>query len=75
MPTTDDDLRARVVDIQQSLDRILADTTPAAVGTSGTTTTTRTDAATTGAAVTVDRARLMQLRQQLDALISALNRR
>ena len=75
MPTTDDDLRARVVDIQQSLDRILADTTPAAVGTSGTTAATRTDAATTGATVTVDRARLMQLRQQLDALITALNRR
>src|SRR6476660_4379987 len=29
MPTTDDDLRARVVDLQQMLDRILADTTPA----------------------------------------------
>jgi lipid-binding SYLF domain-containing protein len=75
MPTTDDDLRARVVDIQQTLDRILADTTPAAVGTSGTTSTTRTDAPPTGATVTVDRARLMQLRQQLDALIASLNRR
>jgi len=34
-PTTDDDIRARVVDIQQSVDRMLADTTPAAVGTTG----------------------------------------
>ena len=78
MSTTDDDLRARVVDIQQSLDRILADTTPAAVGTSGTTATTgtpATGASSTSAAVTVDRARLMQLRQQLDALLASLNRR
>jgi SH3 domain-containing YSC84-like protein 1 len=75
MPTTDDDLRARVVDIQQTLDRILADTTPAAVGTSGTTSTTRTDASPSSATVTVDRARLMQLRQQLDALIASLNKR
>jgi hypothetical protein len=75
MPTTDDDLRARVVDIQQSLDRILADTTSAAVGTSGTAAATRTDAATTSATVTVERARLMQLRQQLDALIASLNKR
>jgi len=66
MPTTDDDLRARIVDIQQSVDRLLADTTPAPVGTIG---TTRSEV------VTVDRARLMQMRQQLDALLSALNRR
>jgi lipid-binding SYLF domain-containing protein len=78
MSTIDDDLRARVVDIQQSLDRILADTTPAAVGTSGTAGTagtTATGASASGAAVTVDRARLMQLRQQLDALLTSLNRR
>lgn len=66
MPTTDDDLRARVVDLQQMLDRILADTTPAPVGTSGT---------AGGGTVTVDRARLLQLRQQLDAMLAALNRR
>ena len=66
--TTDDDLRARIVDIQQSLDRLLADTTPSAVGTTG----------STGASsnvVTVDRARLLQLRQQLDSLIAIVNRR
>ena len=77
MSTTDDDLRARAVDIQQTLDRILADTTPAPVGTSGTTSaaTTTETAVPSGAMVTVDRARLMQLRRQLDALIAALNRR
>ena len=69
MPTTDDDLRARVVDLQQMLDRILADTTPAPVGTSG------TGRASSTGTVTVDRARLLQLRQQLDALLAALNRR
>ncbi len=69
MPTTDDDLRARVVDIQQTVDRILADTTPAPVGTAG------TGGSTTSGTVSVDRARLMQLRQQLDALLATLNRR
>ena len=69
MPTTDDDLRARVVDLQQMLDRILADTTPAPVGTSG------RAGASSGGTVTVDRARLLQLRQQLDAMMAALNRR
>jgi lipid-binding SYLF domain-containing protein len=69
MPTTDDDLRTRAIDIQQSIDRMLADTTPAAVGTSGTT------GAAPGATVTVDRGRLLQLRQQLAELIASLNRR
>ena len=73
MPTTDDDLRARVVDIQQTLDRILADTTPAPVGTAGTAGTTGGSAAS--GTVSVDRARLLQLRQQLDALLATLNRR
>jgi lipid-binding SYLF domain-containing protein len=71
MPTTDDDVRARVVDIQQSVDRMLAETTPAAVGTSGT--VGANDAA--NGTVAVDRARLLQLRQQLDALLATLNRR
>ena len=69
--TTDDDIRARVVDIQQTLDRLLADTTPAPVGTTGT--TGAPDAAS--GSIVVDRARLMQLRQQLDALLATLNRR
>ena len=69
MPTTDDDLRARVVDLQQMLDRILADTTPAPVGMTG------TAGASSSGTVTVDRARLLQLRQQLDAMMAVLNRR
>ena len=68
-PTTDDDLRARVVDIQQTVDRLLADTTPAPVGTSGS--ADRIEPNT----VRVDRARLLQLRQQLEALLATLNRR
>jgi lipid-binding SYLF domain-containing protein len=75
LSTTDDDVRARVVDIQQSLDRILAETTPGPVGTSGTSTTTAEGTTTSGATVIVDRAKLMQLRQQLDRLLAALNRR
>jgi hypothetical protein len=77
MSTTDDDLRARVVDIQQSVDRMLADTTPSTVGTTGAnpSATTATDASARSNTVSVDRARLMQLRQQLDALLVSLNRR
>jgi SH3 domain-containing YSC84-like protein 1 len=68
--TTDDDLRARVVAIQQTIDRLLADTTPAAVGTTG----TMPPPAPTGSVV-VDRNRLLQIRQQLEALLVALDRR
>jgi lipid-binding SYLF domain-containing protein len=71
MPVTDDDLRTRVVDIQQTIDRMLADTTPAPVGTSG---STAPDPATSSS-VSVDRSRLLQLRQQVDALLASLNRR
>jgi len=71
MPTTDDNLRARVVDIQQTVDRLLAETTPAPVGTSG---TAGQPPAASGT-VTIDRARLLQLRAQIDALIASLNRR
>jgi hypothetical protein len=71
VPTTDDDVRARVVDVQQTVDRMLADMTPAPVGTSGTAEANAARATT----VPVDRARLLQLRQQLDALLAALNRR
>ena len=74
--TTDDDVRARIVDIQQTLDRILADTTPAPVGTTGSTTAAASDAQLgAGGSVTVDRAQLLQLRRQLDALLAAVNKR
>ncbi len=68
VPSTDDDLRTRVVDIQQILDRVLADTTPSPVGTSGNT-------PSPPSTVAVDRVRLMQMREQLDALLAALSRR
>jgi lipid-binding SYLF domain-containing protein len=61
-------LRARVVDMQQNLDRLLADTTPRPVGTSGT--IGRAQPAT----VSIDRARLEQIRLQLNAILAALNR-
>jgi hypothetical protein len=48
---------------------MLADTTSAPVGTSGTT------GAASASTVTVDRERLLQLRQQLAELIASLNRR
>ena len=67
--TTDDDLRARVVDIQQTVDRLLADTTPAPVGTTGSADSVEPST------VRVERARLLQLRQQLEALLATLNRR
>jgi SH3 domain-containing YSC84-like protein 1 len=66
---SDADLRAMVVSIQQTLDRILADTTPNPVGTAG-----ETPPSNAGT-VTVDRARLLQLRERLDVLLAALNRR
>ena len=67
----DDDIRGRVIDIQQAVDRLLADATPAPVGTSG---TLGVDAPRNATAA-VDRARLMQIREQLDGLIATLNHR
>jgi hypothetical protein len=68
-----DDLRGRVVDIQQTLDRILAETTPAPVGTSGAGKAATTDGRSPGSTtVAIDRGRLLQLRRQLDALLGAL---
>ena len=69
--TMDEELRGRVVDIEQTLDRVLADTTPASVGTSGSVGAPPER----GGPVTVDRARLMHLRRQLDTLLGALNGR
>jgi SH3 domain-containing YSC84-like protein 1 len=64
----DNNLRARVVDMQQNLDRLLADTTPRPVGTSGTIGRAQPET------VSIDRARLEQIRQQLNAILAALNR-
>jgi len=64
---TDDDVRARVVSLQQMIDRLLAE--PGAAGTTG------SGEPRTGGTVTVDRSRLAQIRQQLDALLAALDKR
>ena len=70
---TADAVRGRVIDIQQTLDRILADTTPAPVGTSGAVKPATTDVQSAVApAVAIDRNRLLQLRRQLDALLATL---
>jgi SH3 domain-containing YSC84-like protein 1 len=64
----DNNIRARVVEMQQNLDRLLADTTPRPVGTSGTIGRAQPET------VSIDRARLEQIRQQLNAILAALNR-
>jgi lipid-binding SYLF domain-containing protein len=69
--TTDDDVRQRLVDAQQTIDRILSDTTSSTVGTSGSTTG---DKSRSGM-ITIERARLLQLRQQIDAALAQLNKR
>jgi len=64
----DEDLRARIVELQQTFDRLLSSaSSTSAVGTTG--------AKDTGDAVVVDRAALMRLRQQIDALAAAIDRR
>jgi lipid-binding SYLF domain-containing protein len=68
-PTTDDDVRTQLTSIQQTLDRLLATAAPAPVGTTG------SAAAPREGTVVVDRAALMQLRQQVEAAIAALRRR
>jgi SH3 domain-containing YSC84-like protein 1 len=71
-PTTDDDVRMRIATMQQLLDRMIAsDNPPPAAGTTGTT----ADSPGSGGMVTVSRTQLLQLRQQLDSLLAALNRR
>jgi SH3 domain-containing YSC84-like protein 1 len=71
-PTTDDDVRMRISTMQQLLDRMIAsENPPPAAGTTGTT----ADSPGSGGMVTVNRTQLLQLRQQLDSLLAALNRR
>jgi lipid-binding SYLF domain-containing protein len=68
-PPPADDMRAQLTSMQQTLDSMLSNPQPAAVGTSGT-----ADAGATSM-VTVDRAQLLRLRQQIDALLAGANRR
>jgi Las17-binding protein actin regulator len=67
-PTTDDDIRTQLTSMQAALDRMLANTAQTPVGTAG------SNPGANGT-VAVDRAALMQLRQQLEAVLQALNRR
>jgi lipid-binding SYLF domain-containing protein len=69
-PTTDDDVRTQLTSMQQTLDRLLASAVPAPVGTTG----SAVPPPESGTVV-VDRAALMQLRQQLAAALATLNRR
>jgi lipid-binding SYLF domain-containing protein len=72
----EDDLRARLLVAQQTIDRMLTETTAAAGDTvrAAAAEGARGDGAN-GATVTVERARLIQLRQQLDGVIAKLSRR
>ncbi len=65
---TDSDLRATIVAMQQTLDRMLNEQSSTTVGTSG-------QSGNSSAMVMVSRERLEQLRSQMDALLAALNAR
>jgi len=66
-PSGDDDARARIVSLQHAVDRLLGQ--PSTAGTSG---TNQPADARPGVTVTVDRAQLVQIRQQLDALLETI---
>jgi len=68
--TTDDDLRARLADVQQMLNRMLGDTRSVPVGTSG-----AVGGGAAGETIPVSRERLLQLRSEVNALLAALNQR
>ncbi len=67
-PSASDDVRARLLAAQQTIDRLLADTSASAIAAGGT-------APDPAQSVTIDRARLIQLRQQIEAALAALGRR
>jgi lipid-binding SYLF domain-containing protein len=67
---SDQDFRTQLLDLRHGIDLLLADTVPLAVGTAG-----GRDEQRRPGVVAVDRARLVQIRQQIEALITALDRR
>jgi lipid-binding SYLF domain-containing protein len=69
---SDDELRTRLLDTEHVVDRLLADAADTPVGTSG---RGAADENRRTGAITVDRTRLVQVRQQLEALLVKLNRR
>jgi lipid-binding SYLF domain-containing protein len=83
---SDAELGAQLVDAEQMIDRMLGDSGPSAVGTAGVRpgsdrpgSDKQADARSGDAGradmVTVERARLLQLRQQIESLLARLNRR
>ncbi len=70
-PAPDADIRARVVELQQTIDRLVADANASAVGTGG----ASTDATASGATLTVSRERLAELRRQVAALLASIDKR
>jgi lipid-binding SYLF domain-containing protein len=65
-PTTDDDVRTQIVEMQQTLDRLLSGSSSGPVATAG---------STSASTIAVDREQLVQLRRQIDAILTSLNRR
>jgi lipid-binding SYLF domain-containing protein len=70
-PAADADLRARVVELQQTIERLAADASASAVGTGG----ASSDTTGNGAMVTVSGARLAELRRQVAALLALIDKR
>lgn len=82
----DAELRAQLIDAEQMIDRMLGNSIPSAIGTSGVRpgnerpgsekqADARPGEAGRADTVTVERARLLQLRQQIESLLARLNRR
>jgi len=67
---SDQDVRAQLLDVRHGIDVLLADAASPAVGTTG-----GGDDQRRSGVVAVDRVRLVQIRQQIEALIAALDRR
>ena len=68
---TDSDIRARVVGLQQSIDRLVADANASAVVATG----GAGDTTANGATFTVSREQIAELRRQVAALLAAVDKR
>jgi hypothetical protein len=64
-------MRAQIVALQQSIDRIIADARVAPVGTAG----AAADSGSNDATVAVSRERLAELRRQVAAILASLDKR
>jgi len=70
----DSEIRSRIAEMQATIDRMLGNAMPAAVGTAGAVSDVGAAGQPPGTVI-VERALLLQLRQQLEALANALNGR